>query len=194
MVHYDVTEEIDEGGGLDPGAIHEMSPSEARAVAHKTASLLHHVTMHHTDETDHEKLGHIAHAHLATLGGVKSKEELGGNWFSDIGRGISNFGKGLWNGIKTVGEHVWKGVKTVAKPLLSIASTVGPVIATALGQPELAPVISMATQAASQLIDGGGFADPDELSHHIVSYMKDGRKGSFDGLVQHIVKHSSKNI
>ena len=75
MVHYDVT--IDDGGGLDSSANHEMSPSEARAVAHKTASLLHHVTMHHTDETDHEKLGHIAHAHLATLGGVKSKEVQG---------------------------------------------------------------------------------------------------------------------
>ena len=32
MVHYDVT--IDDGGGLDSSANHEMSPSEARAVAH----------------------------------------------------------------------------------------------------------------------------------------------------------------
>jgi len=177
MVHYDVTEEIDEGGSLDHlSAIHDaeqMSPQQVRAF-HKTASVIDHLLKH--PEADPEK---AALAHLATLGPVKSMD--GGGFFGD-----------LWNGIKSAASTVWKGIKSVAKPLLSVASTVGPLVATALGAPELAPVISMAASAASQAM-GGGFADPDHLASKIVEYMKDGKGGGFDGLVAHIVKHSHKD-
>ena len=181
MVHYDVSEAVHDGGPTHHHAIHDamkMNRHQMRAF-HKAASVLHHIGVHHPD-ADHEKLGHIAHAHLATLGPVKTKEELGAGFFGD-----------LWKGIKSAASTVWKGVKAVARPLLDVASTIGPVVATALGQPELAPVIGMAASAASQAL-GGGYADPDELAGHIVSYMKDGKGGSFDGLVQHIVRHSHK--
>ena len=179
MVHYDSTQDIsdDEGGSLDHlQAIHDakqMTPQQVRAF-HKTASVIDHLLT--PPEADPEK---ATLAHLATLGPVKSMD--GGGFFGD-----------LWNGIKSAASTVWKGIKTVAKPLIDVAGTIGPIVATALGAPELAPVISMAAGAASQAL-GGGFADPDHLASTIVEYMQDGKGGGFDSLVAHIVKHSHKD-
>lgn len=125
-----------------------------------TAHVLHDLISDHMP-SDKEELGKLVANRLHKLGIHRHDKMMeGGSFWSDIGKGISKAWKAT---TKFVGKHA----KDIGKVALDAAGVLGSAAATALGNPELVPVIEGAAQIGKKAIGG---ALPLE---HIVGALKD---------------------